>query len=130
MTRISFPYADIKPLDVPERNLLGIFSPSTVSSSKGKEELIEDAFLHPIDSDPLHKRVRGCGKVLVLVDDHTRRSTPVRKIFPRLIRELEAGGIEKENVTILVALGTHRPMTLKKWYKKVGKGYRRTLFCP
>lgn len=120
MTRISFPYIDIKPLEVAERNLLGVFSPSTIPDGKDEEELIEDAFLHPIDSDPLHRRVRKGGKVLVLVDDHTR-STPVRKILPRLIRELEAGGIKKDGVTILVALGTHRPMTREELAQKLGK---------
>jgi len=91
-----------------------------VVSDKSEEELIEGAFLNPIDSDPLHKRVRGCKKVLVVVDDHTR-STPVRRILPRLIKELDEGGVEKDHVTILVALGTHRPMTPRELEDKLGK---------
>lgn len=121
MIHITFPYARIGPVDVPERNLLGIFSPSTVLVDKSEEELIEHAFLHPIDSEPLSKRVKGCTRVLVVVDDHTR-STPVRQIFPHLMRELEEGGISKKNVIILVALGTHRPMTGGELQEKLGKG--------
>ncbi|MEW6530786.1 MAG: nickel-dependent lactate racemase [Thermodesulfobacteriota bacterium] len=120
MTQITFPYADFKPLEVPQGNLLGVFAPSVVPTEKTEEELIEYAFLHPADSEPLSKRVRGCSKVLVVVDDHTR-STPVRKIFPRLMEELGAGGVNKDNVTILIALGTHRPMTQVELVEKFGK---------
>ncbi|MBI4966240.1 MAG: nickel-dependent lactate racemase [Desulfomonile tiedjei] len=120
MTRITFPYSDMKSLEVQNRNLLGIFSPTTVAGGKSEEELIEEAFLHPIDSDPLQKRVRRCRKVLIVVDDHTR-STPVRKVLPPLMEELAAGGIKKEGVTILIALGTHRPMTVEELAKKLGR---------
>jgi len=120
LTRITFPYADIKPLDVADHNLLGIFSPSTIPAGKSEEELIEEAFLHPVDSEPLTKRVKGCRKALIVVDDHTR-STPVGKILPRLMQELEAGGIKKGGVIILIALGTHRPMTGDEMVRKLGK---------
>lgn len=120
MTRITFPYPDIGPLDVADRNLLGIFSPSTMPAGKSEEELIEDAFLHPIDSDALNKRVHGCRKMLIVVDDYTR-STPVKRILPRLIAELEEGGVKQEAVSILVALGTHRPMTAEEMAQKLGQ---------
>jgi len=120
MIRVPFPYADIKPLDIAERNLLGIFSPSTFDPVKSEEELIKHAFLHPLDSESLCTRVRGCKKVLVVVDDYTR-STPVRSILPPLIAELTEGGIKKEQVVFLVALGTHRPMTREEMAAKLGK---------
>jgi nickel-dependent lactate racemase len=120
VTLVTFPYADFKPLEVPEADLLGVFAPSTVTSDKTEEELIEHAFLHPVDSESLSKQLRGCKKILVVVDDHTR-STPVRKIFPRLIKELEAGGVKQADVTILIALGTHRPMTETELVAKFGK---------
>jgi len=120
VTQITFPYADMKPLEVAERNLMGIFCPATIAARMSEEELIEDAFLHPIDSEPLRKRVRGCGRVLVVVDDYTR-TTPARAILPRLMEELEAGGVPKEGVTILVALGTHWPMTAEELTEKLGK---------
>lgn len=119
MTRIDFPYADIKPLTIPERNLLGVFSPSTVPSDKSEEELIDKAFLHPIDSEPLSEMVRGCDRVLIVSDDKTR-STPVRKILPRVMEELQEGGVKKGGVRILIALGTHRPMTDKELVEKLG----------
>jgi nickel-dependent lactate racemase len=118
--RISFPYPEIKPLEVPDRNLLGIFSPSIVKMKETEEEIIERAFSHPIGSEPLSQRLRGCKDVLILSDDYTR-TTPVQKILPRLLEELEKAGIKSGRVKILIALGTHRPMTEEEIIEKFGK---------
>jgi len=118
--RISFPYPEMKSLDVPEKNLLGVFSPSTVEVEESEEKIITKALSHPIGSAPLSQILRGVQKVLIVVDDYTR-TTPVRKILPRLIKELDDAGVKKSGVKIMVALGTHRPMTEEEMVKKFGK---------
>jgi nickel-dependent lactate racemase len=118
---ISLPYPEINSIDVPEQNLLGIFSPSSMKIEKSEEEIIEEAFAHPIGSDPLSTLLQGCEKVLIVADDYTR-TTPIQKILPRLTSELEDFGIESEGIKILVALGTHRPMTKEEMERKFGKG--------
>ena len=118
--RLSFPYPEIETLEVPEQNLLGIFSPSTLRVEKSEEDIIEEALSCPINSPPLSTVLKGCKNVLILVDDYTR-STPVKKISPFLIRELEKGGVKAEGIKILLALGTHRPMTAEEIEKKLGK---------
>ena len=118
--RISFPYRDLGSLDVPEQNLLGIFSPSIVKVEKNEEQIIEEALSHPIGSPPLTQILKGREKVLVVVDDYTR-STPVQKILPCLIKELERAGVKKDGIQILVALGTHRPMTEEEMIEKFGQ---------
>jgi len=110
----------MKPLEVPEENLLGIFSPSIVRIEETDEEIINRAFLHPIGSAPLSTILKGCQNVLILVDDYTR-TTPVQKILPRLLEELKMAGVKPGGVKILVALGTHRPMTEEETIKKFGK---------
>jgi nickel-dependent lactate racemase len=118
--RISFPYSDISQLDIPDQNLLGIFSPSIVKEVSTEEEIITESFSHPIGSDRLSNLLKGCKEVLIVVDDYSR-NTPVQLIFPRLIRELEEAGIKTSGIKILVALGTHRPMTEEEIVKKFGK---------
>ena len=118
--RISFPYPDMKPLEVPEQNLLGIFSPSILKIEESEEEIIEKAFSQPIGSELLSERLKGCRDVLIVVDDYTR-TTPVQKILPRLLKESEIGGIQPGGIKILVALGTHRPMTEEELIKKLGE---------
>ena len=117
--RVSFPYPDIPWLEIPERNLFGIFSPSIVKVEKSEEQIIEEALSHPIGSPPLTQILKGREKVLVVVDDYTR-STPVQKILPCLIKELGGAGVKKDCIKILVALGTHRPMTEEEMIKKFG----------
>jgi nickel-dependent lactate racemase len=118
--RISFPYPEMNSMDVPEQNLIGIFSPSIVQTEETEEEIIEGAFSHPIGSEPLSQMLRGCKNVLILADDYTR-TTPVQKVLPRLMKELEMGGIKSSGIKILIALGTHRPMTEEEMVKKFGK---------
>jgi nickel-dependent lactate racemase len=117
---ISFPYPEIKSLEVPEQNLLGVFSPSILKIEETEGAIIEKAFSHPIGSDRLSQMLRGCKNVLILTDDHTR-TTPVQKVLPRLLNELEMGGIKSSAIKILIALGTHRPMTEEEIIKKFGK---------
>jgi nickel-dependent lactate racemase len=125
--RISFPYPEINSMDVPEQNLLGIFSPSILKMEETEEEIIERAFSQPIGSAPLSQILKGYKAVLIIVDDYTR-NTPVKKILPRLFKELERGGIKPSRIKILIALGTHRPMTedemVKKFGEEISKRYR------
>ncbi|NWG02755.1 MAG: nickel-dependent lactate racemase [Syntrophaceae bacterium] len=117
--RISFPYPQVPSVDISERNLLGIFSPSVLKIDEAEEEIIERAFLKPIGSNPLTQILKGCKNVLIVVDDYTR-TTPVQKILPRLMKELDDSGIKKPGIKIMVALGTHRPMTDKEMVLKFG----------
>ncbi|MGQ9509327.1 MAG: lactate racemase domain-containing protein [Thermodesulfobacteriota bacterium] len=88
--RVSFPYTDIDPLEIPEENLIGVFSTSAITIEKSEEEIIKRALANHIGSPPLSQRLKGEEKILILVDDYTR-TTPTQKI--------------------LNALGPHRPMT-------------------
>jgi nickel-dependent lactate racemase len=118
--RISFPYPDMSPLEIQEKNFLGIFSPSTVSIEKSEEEIIEEALSHPVGSPPLSEILKGHKNVLILTDDYTR-TTPVQLILPRLIKELKKSGIGLGGIKILIALGTHRPMSQVEIAKKFGE---------
>jgi len=54
------------------------------------------------------------------VDDMTR-TTPVSKIMPYVLEELAEAGISREQITILLALGAHRPMNRQDCLLKLGK---------
>lgn len=117
--RISFPYPEIPSIDIPEKNLLGIFSPSILKMEETEEEIIKRTFSQPIGAKPLFQILKGCKNVLIVVDDYTR-TTPVQKILPRLLKELDYVGVKKAGIKILVALGTHRPMTEEEIVWKFG----------
>jgi lactate racemase len=80
---------------------------------------IRDAILHPVGSKRLSSMVRPGQKAAVIVTDVTRK-LPEEFILPLLLEELQAGGIGPENITVVVATGTHRPNTEEEMAVKFG----------
>ncbi len=71
---------------------------------------ILDAIRNPIGCRPLDELLRPGMKVVIVVDDITR-ATPRDKILPVLLNELNRVGIPDSDVTVVIALGTHRYMS-------------------
>ena len=71
---------------------------------------ISEAISNPIGCRPLHELVRPGMKVVIVADDITR-ATPRDKIIPILLDELNRAGVPDKDVTVVIALGTHRYMT-------------------
>lgn len=108
---IPLPYGDRQlTVRVPEQNLSGVLSPRANANCPDPVAEIRRALAAPIGAPPLQRAARGIRQVVILADDLTRQ-TPVDLIIPLLLDELNAAGVRDEQVTVLVALGTHRPMT-------------------
>ena len=107
-------------MTIPEKNILGIFSPSTIEIEKSPEELIKEALVHPIKAGRLSHQVRDKKKILIIVDDQTRM-TPVPIILPYLLDELGEGRSDSPEITFLIGLGTHQPMDEEAIVRKMGK---------
>ena len=71
---------------------------------------IRDALWRPIASPPLASKVKPGDKVVITHSDITR-ATPNDRILPVLLAELETAGVRCQDITLLNALGTHRPQT-------------------
>jgi nickel-dependent lactate racemase len=71
---------------------------------------IREALRCPIASEPLADLVKPGDTVVVGHSDITR-ATPNARLLPVLLAELEAAGVAQEDITLLNALGTHRPQT-------------------
>lgn len=124
--RINFSYPGFW-VDVPEGNLVGIFGPRKVKNEDPPERVIEDGLRNPIGASPLEQLVGKEDRILIICDDSTR-TTPVAEIFPFLEEELRRAKVKLENITILIGLGTHRPMSREELCLKLGervvKNYR------
>jgi nickel-dependent lactate racemase len=66
------------------------------------------ALQDPVEMRPLSQIARNARSVCILISDITR-PTPNGVVLPHIIAELEAAGISRDNVTILIATGLHRP---------------------
>jgi nickel-dependent lactate racemase len=80
---------------------------------------VEEALNCPIGTPRLRELVKHNQTVALVVTDITRH-LPEEIILPLLLKELEAGGIKKRDITAIVATGTHRPNTHDELYKKFG----------
>lgn len=96
-----------------------IVEPNHVCPVEDPQACIREALDHPVGSEPIEKRVRAGQKVCVIVDDMTRQ-TPVPVILRELLPRLERAGIRTGDITIVVALGSHRKMTEEELREKVG----------
>ena len=81
---------------------------------------VEEALNHPIGTPRLRDLVKPRQTVALVVTDITRK-LPEEIILPLLLKELEAGGIKKKDITAVVATGTHRPNTLEELREKFGE---------
>lgn len=79
-----------------------------------------DLQLRKLLQEKLVDKLQGTRKLLLLVDDITRQ-TPASWILPALIDLANDCGINDSSITILVATGTHRNMTLSEQIKKYGE---------
>jgi len=80
---------------------------------------VEEALSRPIGTPRLKELVKPGQTVALVVTDITRQ-LPEEIILPLLLKELEAGGIKKKDITAVVATGTHRPNTPEELREKFG----------
>jgi lactate racemase len=116
---ISFSYSDVAPLEIADRNFLTSLHPREVQPPQPLEKLTEDALDRPIGAEPLEKLAAPSARVLLLVDDITRQ-TPAGALLPGIILRLERAGVERANIKILIAAGTHSHMTQEELGRKLG----------
>ncbi|MFX1307538.1 MAG: nickel-dependent lactate racemase [Promethearchaeota archaeon] len=94
-----------------------------VFDMKGADEFsqnqIEKAINNPIGTPSLIELAKGKQKVVIVVEDISR-PTPMENILNIIINQLNSVSIEDEKITILYALGSHRPLDRRDSIKKLG----------
>jgi nickel-dependent lactate racemase len=81
---------------------------------------IEQALDRPISSPSLIDLAREKTSAAISVCDITRPA-PNRVVLPPVLRRLEAAGIERPDIVILIATGLHRPATVAEIREIVGE---------
>ncbi|MGE4284526.1 MAG: nickel-dependent lactate racemase, partial [Clostridia bacterium] len=105
----------------PKEDFIGLIQVKEPMELKCPQEY-EAAVKNPIGSMPLSELGRNAKKVTIIVSDATR-AVPTSKILPYVLAELTAAGIKQEQVTIVIAIGVHRPATPEEIIEIMGKGY-------
>ena len=118
--KVELPYGKGKiDVRIPEKNLIGVYSPKDVRPVADVKKEVMRALAAPIGSKPLRELARGAGKVVIVADDNTRL-TPTDQMIPVLLDEMNAAGVKDSQITVIIALGTHRFMTAEEIMEKFG----------
>ncbi len=108
------------PLYVPHTNLAFEIGPKLVPNDTQAEQEIARALAEPVGTLPLFRLVSPDMRIAIIVDDHTRL-TPARHILPSILEGLKRGGVPEKNITLIIAGGTHRPMSPEEKRQKFGE---------
>jgi len=120
---LKIPYAEsFKSFKVDEEKLLAYIQHPLLKHPEPSEEdsEIERALANPIGCMRLSKICDSGSKVVILVDDWTR-PTPAYKVIKFVLKELKEAGVRDENISFIVARGTHRKPTKIELEDKLGK---------
>ncbi len=98
-------------VEVPDRNLAKVLTLGTTPPLANPAGTIEQSLLTPISSPPLARLARNAKTACIAVCDITR-PVPNKLLLPPMLKILEENGVERSNITILIATGLHRPSTL------------------
>ena len=96
------------PINIPDNNLAGILETSESEPLGDADAAVQQAIAEPIASPALAELARGRDSACIVISDVTR-PVPNQIILPPMLKTLEASGIPREKITILIATGIHRP---------------------
>ena len=106
----SFPYKEFAPLEIPQSNVAGVYTLPEPTQELSNEELVRNALESPIGCPRLREQVKPGMRVAIAVDDYSR-STRTELMLPLVLEELHKGGVEAADITVVIAIGTHRAMS-------------------
>lgn len=106
-------------LELPEGFRYQILEARSAAPLADPVAALERALEEPIGAPPLAELARGKRSAAISVCDITRPA-PNSFVLPAVLGRLEAAGIDRANITILIATGLHRPATAAEIDEIVG----------
>ncbi|MCX7671450.1 MAG: nickel-dependent lactate racemase [Anaerolineae bacterium] len=107
-------------LELPEAwRVQGVLTPAALPGVPDPIAEVRRSLAEPIGAPQLSRLAQPGARVALVVDDGSR-PTPVSLIAPAVIGELEAAGVRREDITLVPALGLHRPMTEAELAQRLG----------
>lgn len=107
-------------VEVPEQNLLEILEPNEVTVARRGVEAVDYALENPIGAPKLRELLQPGQKVAIITSDITR-PMPTATVMPSLLDEIYRTGVRPQDVTLVFALGSHRPHTEEEKKKLAGE---------
>jgi lactate racemase len=123
---VSLPYGEgAIHAGAPAVNLLGVYQIAAQQSVADEATLLHEALAHPIGSARLREIAAPGQRVAIVISDLTR-PCPAEKMLPAVLDDLNDAGVRDADITVISALGLHRPMSEAELEVAVGPAiYRR-----
>lgn len=96
--------------DLPDANIAGVLKLTPAPPLADPAAATRTALADPIGAKPLVEIARGRDSACIVVCDITR-PVPNAVLLPPILETVARAGVSRERVTILIAMGTHRPNT-------------------
>ena len=97
-------------VNLPDDVDVSVLEPQKGTPLQDPSGAVAEAVAHPIATKPLAELARGRRDATVVISDKTR-PIPYGIVLPPVLSAIEAGGIPRERIEILVATGLHRANT-------------------
>jgi len=94
--------------ELPDDRLVGHLAIADAAPLRDPAASVEAALARPIGTAPLAELARGRRNACVVVCDVTR-PVPNRLLLPPILKTIEAAGVPRGQILVLVATGLHRP---------------------
>lgn len=95
-------------VELPDENVVGNLQYRPAEPVADPDRAVRDVLEHPTGAPSLAELARGRRNACVVICDVTR-PVPNATVLPPILETLEAAGIPRQEILILVATGMHRP---------------------
>ncbi len=111
----------LRELRFPEAWEISAFEPDGLAGARtlSKDE-IQEGVRRGIGTEDLRRLAEGRRTAAIIVDDMSR-PTPAYAVVPIILEVLDAAGIGPQDTRIVIAQGTHRPITKAEQRRKLGR---------
>lgn len=107
-------------VEVPDQNLLEVLEPNKVEVQRRGVEAVDFALENPVGAPRLRELLHPGQKIAIITSDITR-PMPTATVMPSLLDEIYRTGVRPHDVTLVFALGSHRPHTEEEKKKLAGE---------
>lgn len=121
--KYTFPYNEktIREIQIPDHYEVSIYSvPEIKGIKQHSKEIVKGSLQNPVNKPRLSDLIEKENQVLLVVDDISR-PTPIKDFIKPILEEILKTGIAQNKIEFLIALGTHRFMTIEEMKEKLGK---------
>ena len=119
--KLEFGYGNgVQTVEIPEKNLLAVLQSNPLKHQRHGQEAVRYALENPIGSPRLSQLVKPGQKIAIVTSDISR-PLPSYDVLPGVLEELYSAGINREDITVVFALGSHRPHTRQEMIRLVGQ---------